>query len=842
MTALDARSPESARADGLVERSGRVEVVWADTSDPVPVLVVVTGYGVAARADQWRAVTEVGLHLAVVDGDAATSAAALGDLVAEVLEDLTADARVSSVVGAGLGAEARPWVAADLDARVSAVILQQPEQLRAGSSVPTLVLGSWFCHTAELCVRFSDDPSITVVMGPWINPYQQRVADECRFAIADEEMVHPLVLAAQWLSRVGLATHERDASGVPGLPDYRTFVRGTYTWQSVPEPMIRSGVERSVELEPARHGARSAAVGSWIGPALVDYLLDDPAPGEDRAYDQDRAHEEQVRVLLEQVTADGRVLPVASGTGNGGCAGLPPVAFRLPPGDTLRVRTEPPTEVVGLTVGPELPMMVQRDPVLQSLVDERTGILTAVEPVEGWPGIPPGVHLWSGHVSDVDAVLGWPADRISLGMAFDPIDAWHGAVGEAVERYCGNAAASGVRTASWDQLAEAGERAVDPQSLALLSPEQYAEPGCPFVPFRRDLVVGWVRGVDLIDTQPTWVPASLVWVNHHLTATRPGVDPEEPLTHPVNLAGLAAGRTLADAERAACEEIIERDAAELWWHSGAPATAVVDAGVAGDFAGVVETAHLVDLGQGWWRRRCADAEWLVRVVAIPTVFDVSVIGVLLHDLRDDLYGLGLAARPDPAVAIGKALLESISLIGYARGLLEPDGDIWTAAEQGAFDGSALHAWRADRRYRDSYRDDFRDARDLSCHAQLWLDPQMHRHLAPLVRDLPTTTLKRLPRVGGDPRSAYVAALHGQDIRPVSVDITTDDIAAAATIGGAVRPGPRVCRIVAPGAYSNTPAAFPLLGGQRLMTNPVRLGLRESPLTRDDIVLAPMPHT
>ncbi|HEX2316797.1 MAG TPA: YcaO-like family protein [Thermomonospora sp.] len=461
----------------------------------------------------------------------------------------------------------------------------------------------------------------------------------------------------------------------------------------------------------------------------------------------------------------------------------------------------------------------------EALVDPRTGVITDIVHADPEPWWPRGLDVCATHVADIASLLPWPADRVSTGTAFgDPGQARMSAIGEAVERYCGNFVPAGLRRATHAELVAAGERAVDPADLALYSEAQYAEPGCPFTPFTDDLPVLWTRGVTLPSEEPVWVPASLVYVNYHQPPRL-----AEPVTNFVMLAGIAAGTGHRMARTAALEEIIERDATVIWWANRLPARPVhVDHP---RLAAVLRPAP--ELGPGWARAVGASGPCRYRVVALPTVFDVAVLGVLLEDPEHELAVFGVAARPDPAVAVRKALAEAVTLRRYAMGLLDPDGDIWTAAREGTIPIEFFHPHRADRRYADSYRTDFRDVSDLACHSQIWLDPRMRPHLEPINGDHPPIGLDDLPTLTGDPYDLYLDRLSAVGLTAHAVDVTTPDVAAT---------GFRAARVVVPGAYSNAPAAFPFLGGSRLRTDPVRLGLRQAPISEDEINLVPLPHT
>ncbi|MEU4539541.1 YcaO-like family protein [Streptosporangium sp. NPDC023825] len=452
---------------------------------------------------------------------------------------------------------------------------------------------------------------------------------------------------------------------------------------------------------------------------------------------------------------------------------------------------------------------------LTLLADERTGLIRRIDLLEPEPWWPDGLTICSAEVSSPYRLLPWPADRVSTGTAFgDPGRAEMSAVGEAVERYCGNFVPAGLLRSSYRRLREP---ALDPARLALYGDAQHAEPGFPFTPFTADLEVLWTRGRDLRDGTPAWLPASLVYVNYF---TPPRAD--EPPTNYAMLAGIAAGPSARAARTAALEEVIERDATVVWWAGELPARPVTG-------AGHPAAPLLPEAEPGWYRAAGASGSCRYRVVAIPTVFEVAVVGVLLDDPRTGIAVFGVAARPDPAEAVRKALAEAVTLRRYALGLIDPEGEIWAAAAAGVIDARIFKPHRADRRYADDYRGDFRDVVDLGCHSQLWLDPRMRAHLAPITACTDAIALADLPHVDGDVLDGYLERVAARGLDAYAADLTTPDIAAA---------GLSVARVIVPGAYSNAPAAFPFLGGHRLRDDPARLGLRAA----DRVNLVPLPHT
>ncbi|WP_208325990.1 YcaO-like family protein [Amycolatopsis arida] len=446
---------------------------------------------------------------------------------------------------------------------------------------------------------------------------------------------------------------------------------------------------------------------------------------------------------------------------------------------------------------------------VSSLVDPRFGVVTRLRR-EQPADVPAAFVSYTAELANTREFAPWTADAVTGGAAWgDPERARAAALGEAVERYCGNAVPADLVIGSAADLAATGRDVLDPTGLALYSATQYATPGFPFVPFGRELETAWATGRDLHGGGPILVPAALTYLNG--PGTRPG---EHPAISTQAFAGIAAGPSVAAAERAALEELLERDAVTLWWYSGAPARAL-------------RADH--DPRLALLRADTVAAGLDPTFLAIPCPFDVPVIGVFLEDHERGVVAFGTACRPTPVAAAEKALCEALVTYTVSRELAAPDSEFWAAVSAGRLRARPYRPWRADRHYRDDYRSDWRDLTHLDPNVQLYLDPRM--------RDAPLRRLRNpvgevdLAPVDGDPRDAYLRALAATGLPAVSVNLTTPDVAAA---------GLRVVRVVVGGLYQLAPAAFPLLGGTRLYTEPVTHGWVPGPLTEDDLVRHPLP--
>ncbi|WP_405495574.1 YcaO-like family protein [Nocardia sp. NBC_00511] len=420
-----------------------------------------------------------------------------------------------------------------------------------------------------------------------------------------------------------------------------------------------------------------------------------------------------------------------------------------------------------------------------ALLDDRTGIIRRLTPVTAPQLFPPGFHLFDSALADTRRFGPWPVDSAGGGCAFDDPDAArHAAIGEAVERYCGNLVPPGLIRGSARELGALGHRMLDLRKVALFATEQYERPGFAFHPLTADLPREWTTGTDLVNGTEQLVPADLVWVSYLHAVTARGLRH----TNPIIQAGLAAGPDLDFATRAALYELLERDAMALAWHTHQPLPDLAP--------GPTITALTDPIGE---RMR-------PRFLLFPNEFGVPVVGALLHDQLDGYLTMGTAARPTATAAARKALAEALQLQRFVREYDDPTGPYMRAA---ADPRSPLLPWRAERDYADGYGPNHVKAVDYGCHLQLYLDPSMQaRFLSAL--DSVCTTTRSMTDLDADAVPATTDAVlqrftaHG--ISAIRCDLTTADIAPT---------GMRVVRVIAPGLYSNSAAGLPFLGGTRL---------------------------
>lgn len=451
-------------------------------------------------------------------------------------------------------------------------------------------------------------------------------------------------------------------------------------------------------------------------------------------------------------------------------------------------------------------------PDYERLVDPLTGLIRWVRQRQVAPEAPVGITSWSARGADARRIGEWPADPTGGGDGLDPEKCRLAAIGEFVERYCGNYVGSNLRKNTYHAEMAAGMNPLDPETLALFSARQYQEPGFPFVPFSRQLPVNWVDAVSLVTGDHVSVPASLVWVNYIY-----GRYINEPRTNFQQFSGLATGASLRDAARSGLAELIERDATMMWWHGNYEIPLVDPEGDS-----VVKALTVPRRPEITWN-----------LTAIPSEFGIPVIGALMTDERDGITGMGFACKGSAADAAIKAIAEAVQLRTLSLQMQDPNGKIRQSIKKGVIHSNTLRPYRADRKYADSFRSDYKDVTDLAHQSQIYLDRRMWHTLERVTATSSTVTFNDMPRVTNDLLDHMVSKLAARGMDVLCVDVTTPDIAEV---------GLWVVRVIVPGLLPNGTAGLPFLGGSRLYDVPVANGWRSDRLSEEGVYREPLPHS
>ena len=153
------------------------------------------------------------------------------------------------------------------------------------------------------------------------------------------------------------------------------------------------------------------------------------------------------------------------------------------------------------------------------------------------------------------------------GKGVDAQAAFIGGLGEISERLLGVLHFAAIEPqlvlSSFNDMVRQGRQALGPDDVPLFSPEQYARPGFPYVPFTVDTPLRWIDGVDLLSGDVVAVPAQMVllYYKHH---------PEEARIAYPTTGGLAFHSDQALALLHGIFEVIERDAINTHWYGQVP--------------------------------------------------------------------------------------------------------------------------------------------------------------------------------------------------------------------------------------------------------------------------------
>ncbi len=421
---------------------------------------------------------------------------------------------------------------------------------------------------------------------------------------------------------------------------------------------------------------------------------------------------------------------------------------------------------------------------LLELVSPRVGVVRRLERVMRGADEPVPPILYTALVSNFDFKRAPLLERGAAGKGLTATAAIGGAIGEAVERYCG----SHIDRARLHRslLREAPEGALNPSDLVLYGAEQYRRPGFPHVAPSPEMEFDWVRAIELPDGRETWVPAVAVFL--HGNQVMPG----DALFTP-NSSGLAAGPSQAAAICGGLCELIERDAFLVNWLGRISAPELIPDGAGLELSGIID------------HYRCFGVE--LRLFDLTSDVGIAVVMAVALD-----QGAGPAA----VVGLGCHL------------------DPYQAALRAAFEVAQVrpgeHRRQADRRPLAAA-----DVRGIEDHSAYFAQPEALPELAFLLQTPHRRRLADLPsRRGADAEAdlgTCVAALRACGCRVFYTDLTTPDLEDYPI---------RVVRTLACGLQPiHFGAGMERLGSQRLYQAAARMGVPTPPRAESD--LNPCPH-
>jgi ribosomal protein S12 methylthiotransferase accessory factor len=197
--------------------------------------------------------------------------------------------------------------------------------------------------------------------------------------------------------------------------------------------------------------------------------------------------------------------------------------------------------------------------ILSTYVDERMGLVYSLT-AENKNSLPIASSLLSFEPQDGEGTIG-------TGCTLRPEQSKIVSLFEAIERYAGMRPRSKRTTvrASYHQLVQQAQQALDPTTLGLHSPEQYEQHkqnhSCShLVPYSHDLLCNWVWGYSFQHQSPILVP-------EHSTYYSIPKSKENPAFVYETSNGCALGDCLEEAIFHGIMEVVERDAFLLTWYA-----------------------------------------------------------------------------------------------------------------------------------------------------------------------------------------------------------------------------------------------------------------------------------
>ena len=254
----------------------------------------------------------------------------------------------------------------------------------------------------------------------------------------------------------------------------------------------------------------------------------------------------------------------------------------------------------------------------------------------------------------------------------DKHSAVQSAIGEFCERYCAaQQVASRLTVASYVQLVDQhGQEAVfSPDAYQLYAAWQYEDPTFPYRPYLPEDPIAWVRGRNMLNEQPIWIPAFLVYMPHN--AVRYDRGSQYALC---TSTGIATGRTLAEAIRGGFLECAERHAFASFWYKQLTLPAMPTYAAATVLAAYPEDE--------WIQRLYTNPRVHLQVFDLGSLAPVETIVVFLRYRykNKERLSMGAASRFTKAEALIKAALEAYQGVEYGI-LLDKQEHEWTTNEE-----------------------------------------------------------------------------------------------------------------------------------------------------------------
>ncbi len=289
-----------------------------------------------------------------------------------------------------------------------------------------------------------------------------------------------------------------------------------------------------------------------------------------------------------------------------------------------------------LTIGGNIVNTAVASPRWRDLVSPHTGIIRALDRFTKPYTEFDFPVLWQAELANFQLRQQQDDLRYGVGRGMTDEQAIFGAVGEAIERYCGGVVDYGqLIVSSYEEL---GNRAVPSSVFSPFCYQQYSDPNFPFLAFDPTAQTSWINALSLSNNQQVLVPAFLVYLDWNS---------DQPGDHilPVTSNGMASGPSLEFAAYRGLCELIERDAFIITWLNRLPAVRI-----SFDYRPGIET----EIARHY-------ARFGIELVAFDLTTDIKVPVVMAmlidHSGKSPAVSTGLGCHLDGATAFHKAIFE-----------------------------------------------------------------------------------------------------------------------------------------------------------------------------------------
>ena len=380
-------------------------------------------------------------------------------------------------------------------------------------------------------------------------------------------------------------------------------------------------------------------------------------------------------------------------------------------------------------------------------------------------------------------------DKISTGYSFDEDKAIKSAIGEGVERYCGNHVPDDLLKASVVEMLERGYNFLNPKEFLQFTKEQLEKINTYFG-VDKSVLVEWVPMINLVKDENCYLPADVVYVDYRSYQKNKKVKGNRL---PILFSGLSAGSTVNYAIINSLLEIIERDATMLWWIGRKPAKELI----------IDSKDRLSDVINESETKGIA-----LKFLLLSTEFSVYTVACVLNDYENKFVTVGFSCHFNIKQASEKALMEAYQLRMFSFNLSDPKGFIWKENYQDMF---GVKDFQRDRNYTKVYNKDYSDMISLLQNTQFFLDTVAYGEVMSFFN---TTSYQNISEyldinsslTESEQQKFLIKEFRDKKIDVFMANITTSDIEVA---------GMSVVRCIAPKMLANMPTAFPLLGNKRL---------------------------